>query len=83
MRRTILPEALREVKRFRRASQPEVTVTFVSDFLDPARYDDVRHCSRFPGDQPPACDKACLALGKDAIRAQDLRRQPLPVLPLA
>ena len=61
----------------------EVTATFVSDFLDPARYDDVRRCSRFPGDGPPACDKACLALGKDAIVAQDMIRRPLPVLPLA
>lgn len=61
----------------------EVTATFVSDFLEPSRYADVRRCSRFPGDGPPTCDKACLSLGKDAIVAQDLRRRPLPIMPIA
>jgi hypothetical protein len=62
----------------------EVTATFVSDFLDPRRFAHVRRCSLFPGEQPPGCAKACLALGKDAIVAQDReRRPPLPVMPLA
>jgi len=61
----------------------EVTATFVSDFLDPSRFADVRRCSLFPGEQQPTCDKACLGCGKEAIAAQDLRRRPLPVMPLA
>ena len=61
----------------------EVTATFVSDFLDPSRYADVRSCSLFPGEGQPTCDKACLRSGKEAIAAQDMRRRPLPVMPLA
>lgn len=74
----------RGVRRFAcPATGEEVSATFASDFLNPQRYLDVHRCSRLPGERPPACDKACLQRGKEAIEAEDLRRRPLPLLPLA
>ena len=53
-----------------------VTATFVSDFFDAQHFQDVRRCSTFGSSYPPNCGKACLALTKDELAAQDARLEP-------
>ena len=57
----------------------EVTALLQSDFFDPHHYREVLLCSRYGMNRAPQCDRACLALDKRDIEAQDAVRLPVYV----
>jgi hypothetical protein len=55
------------------------TALLKSDFFDPEHYRDVILCSRYGMRSSPQCARACLALGKRDIEAQDAVLPPVYV----
>ena len=55
----------------------EVTALLQSDFFDPDHFRDVLLCSRFGMNRSPQCGRACLAMAKSEIAAQDATRLPV------
>lgn len=55
------------------------TALMKSDFFDPEHYRDVILCSRYGMRSSPQCARACLAMSKREIEAQDAVRPPVYV----